>query len=316
MRHHFSRSGLVWGTLLLVSCGGSLAHYKPAPDDEGAALDPLDDTTDDGPHIAQNTGDDDDDDTGPGTTPTDPGPDCTTKADCDDPQCGSVCDADGDGEITEDLGGRDCDDTDRDIHPGAFDACDRVDNDCDGAIDEDNDRDGFDVCDDCDDEDRAVNPDHADPCDGFDANCDGEDCAPWEEDFEGAGIPAVFAKTGQGNWHVDPDWHHRGTQCGMSGAIGNGETTVLTLTVDITSAGTATFWHRGSTEQGYDKFRFKIDGVQQGIWSGTWSWTQESYPLSLGIHDLEWSYTKDNTLSDGTDQVGIDDLVIEGGRPL
>ena len=43
-------------------------------------------------------------------------------------------DADGDGFLSEDSGGDDCDDTDPDVHPGADDpAGDGVDADCDGA---------------------------------------------------------------------------------------------------------------------------------------------------------------------------------------
>ena len=54
--------------------------------------------------------------------------------DCDgiDPQ-----DADGDGFISSDTGGDDCDDTNPDIHPGAEEVCDSVDNNCDGQVGDD-----------------------------------------------------------------------------------------------------------------------------------------------------------------------------------
>jgi hypothetical protein len=45
-----------------------------------------------------------------------------------------LVDDDKDG-YTENEG--DCDDTDRDVHPGAVDTCDGVDSDCDGTLDED-----------------------------------------------------------------------------------------------------------------------------------------------------------------------------------
>ncbi|MCB9766127.1 MAG: FG-GAP repeat protein [Alphaproteobacteria bacterium] len=92
----------------------------------------------------------------------------------------------------------DCDDANGDVHPEAVEACDGVDNNCDGLIDEasstvwylDADDDGygdpeetFEGCDapngyvadggDCDDTQGAVNPGAAELCDGVDNDCDG-----------------------------------------------------------------------------------------------------------------------------------------------
>ena len=98
----------------------------------------------------------------------------------------------------------DCDDTKLEINPGTDEACDGVDNDCDGYTDEgsalgftvylaDHDGDGYgdfeesvgactpppgtvtwtayDV--DCDDDDASVHPDAVEVCDGQDNDCDG-----------------------------------------------------------------------------------------------------------------------------------------------
>lgn len=70
----------------------------------------------------------------------------------------------------------DCDDADAFTFPGAFERCDGVDNDCNGALpaDElDGDADGFSACQDCDDGDATRFPGAVEACDGLDRDCDG-----------------------------------------------------------------------------------------------------------------------------------------------
>ena len=113
---------------------------------------------------------------------------------------------DNDGDQFSEADG-DCDDTDATVFPGAFELCDKIDNDCDGEVDNDidasigvlvytdGDGDGFGdidaslyLCDyalsdpekagvatnslDCDDADRFINPSAPEVCDGIDNDCD------------------------------------------------------------------------------------------------------------------------------------------------
>jgi len=84
-------------------------------------------------------------------------------------------DADGDGYISDEEGGDDCDDSDPAVNPGAVEICDdQVDNNCDGDTDvgPDADADGHDVCTDCDDDDINTYPGATELCDEIDNNCD------------------------------------------------------------------------------------------------------------------------------------------------
>lgn len=95
-------------------------------------------------------------------------------------------DFDGDGFCSDE----DCDDENRNVNPGRDERCgDRIDNNCNGSVDEgcdctDDDGDGFCAESDCDDSNPDVNPDAEEACDDeVDNDCDGDidgddsDCA-------------------------------------------------------------------------------------------------------------------------------------------
>jgi hypothetical protein len=121
----------------------------------------------------------------------DPLPKCVREP-CED-------DSDGDGYVSVDCGGDDCDDSDYNINPGATEVCNMVDDNCNDEIDEgventyywDGDNDGYgnpgntyDACwppegyitdsTDCDDSNPDINPGEEEVCDDdADNNCDG-----------------------------------------------------------------------------------------------------------------------------------------------
>ncbi|GAB4252746.1 MAG: hypothetical protein Kow0027_17640 [Saprospiraceae bacterium] len=72
----------------------------------------------------------------------------------------------------------DCNDNDATVNPGAPELCNGLDDNCDGIIpanEQDNDGDGYRLCDgDCDDNNAAINPGAAEVCNGIDDNCNGQ----------------------------------------------------------------------------------------------------------------------------------------------
>ncbi len=54
---------------------------------------------------------------------------------------------------------------------------------------------------------------------------------------------------------------------------------------------------------------FYIDGVKQDEWSGEQDWTQVSFSVTEGTRTFEWIYSKDYSISEGSDTTWIDDIV-------
>jgi hypothetical protein len=114
------------------------------------------------------------------------GPACTSDEGCVGDPCSLVgrcvagfCvydrDADSDRYIDASCGGRDCDDGDDTVYPGATETlCDGIDQACDGPAndDRDDDNDTSTLCGgDCDDGDAARFPGNSESCDGIDNDC-------------------------------------------------------------------------------------------------------------------------------------------------
>jgi hypothetical protein len=129
--------------------------------------------------------------------------------------------------------------------------------------------------------------------------------------FESGDLTALpWTMSGNANWTVVPGAGipHTGTYCLKSGAIGNSQTTTAQVTMNIANPGNVSFWRKVSSESGFDKLFFYIDGTAQENWSGILSWGQASYAVTQGTHVFKWSYIKDNSSIEGSDCAWIDDI--------
>lgn len=126
------------------------------------------------------------------------------------------------------------------------------------------------------------------------------------ESFE-TSIPERFAFT-NGTWNKSNVTAFTGTNSMKSATIGNSQTTSATLNFQVREPGGFSFYHKASSEEGYDFFRLYIDDKLQGLWSGQRSWEKYLTVLNRGNHVVRFEYTKDGADASGSDCVFIDDV--------
>ncbi len=112
------------------------------------------------------------------------------------------------------------------------------------------------------------------------------------------------------------DYPYEGDYCARSGDIGDSQTTVLEIHLNVITAGDLSFYKKVSCEDvflGYylDYLAFYLDGTMQDQWAGEVSWSQETYSIDDGEHDLKWAYEKDGySGSAGSDAAWLDNIVL------
>jgi hypothetical protein len=119
----------------------------------------------------------------------------------------------------------------------------------------------------------------------------------------------MWTTGGQVPWGGQTSTSHDGVSAAQSGSIGDQQSSWMQTSVY--GAGTLSFWWKVSSEADYDNLKFKVDGW---IWreiSGEVGWRQETALRieGAGLHTLQWSYTKDKTVSEGADSGWVDQVV-------
>lgn len=111
----------------------------------------------------------------------------------------------------------------------------------------------------------------------------------------------------------DADWYNQaavsyyGGDAAQSGAITHNGTSWVQTTV--TGPVKLSFFWKVSSEAPFDYLRFYIDAAEQTRISGNVDWQQRSYSIGSGSHIVKWAYTKDLSLSNGSDAGWLDRVV-------
>lgn len=112
---------------------------------------------------------------------------------------------------------------------------------------------------------------------------------------------------GNAFWHAVPDDTNEGIDSTTHEDLADDESTTLTTTV--TGPKKLFFQWKVSSEFDFDFLTFTLDGekVVKPI-SGEVDWTPVSVDIPAGNHVLRWTYSKDGTVSRGSDQGWIDGI--------
>ena len=126
-------------------------------------------------------------------------------------------------------------------------------------------------------------------------------------DFEDNSFPGDFTSSGNANWSVVSSTAADGTTYSVqSGNISHNQSTCFEF---VTSTSTISFYYSVSSESSYDYLRFYEDGVEITSWAGSIGWSQYNHLTSSSSHTFKWCYTKDGSVSSGSDAAWVDEIV-------
>jgi hypothetical protein len=117
-------------------------------------------------------------------------------------------------------------------------------------------------------------------------------------------LPWEFA--GDADWVIDGSIVFDGDYSARSGNINDNEYSLMTIDICTLTDSEISFYRKVSSEASYDYLKFYIDGIEKGAWDGEQNWSQVSFSLNSGIHNLSWTFEKDYSVSTGSDCGWVD----------
>jgi hypothetical protein len=134
------------------------------------------------------------------------------------------------------------------------------------------------------------------------------------DDFETGDFTKLpWVQGGAANWTIISGSDvYQGVYSAKSGSIGNSQSSTLELTATVSGESEIVFAVKVSSESGFDKLDFYIDGnIRLMGLSGEVGWSEIRLGgFSDGVHTFKWSYSKDSGGSGGSDCAWIDNVRI------
>lgn len=109
---------------------------------------------------------------------------------------------------------------------------------------------------------------------------------------------------------VDAAEAYEGEYAVKSGSISSSQQSSMELDYSVVADGDLSFFYKVSSESGYDKLKFYINGTMQDEWSGEVAWTSASYNIAAGDYSFKWEYSKDGSIDNGQDCAWVDFIIL------
>jgi|GEM_PF-1331178 len=134
--------------------------------------------------------------------------------------------------------------------------------------------------------------------------------------FETGAFEPQWTFSGNAPWVITTETPYDGLYCARSGVIADNQSTVMSIELYLTAAGTVSFFRKVSSETDYDYLKFFIDDLQQGQWAGSLGWEEVNFPVTAGLHTFKWSYVKDANTIGGSDRAWVDYILFPPLAPI
>lgn len=115
---------------------------------------------------------------------------------------------------------------------------------------------------------------------------------------------------GNTDWEITHIYPYEGVYSAKSGTIDHGQSSELSLTLEIMTADSISFIRKVSSQANQDKLKFYMDNTLLGEWSGSMSWAKEIYYVPTGLHTFKWIYQKSSSGSAGSDCAWLDYIIM------
>ncbi len=110
-------------------------------------------------------------------------------------------------------------------------------------------------------------------------------------------------------WQFSTDKAHQGTySLRSSNGLSHNQTAEISLVINLLEADSISFYYSVSSETNYDKFHFLIDDNELVTSSGIVDWTRFAALVPAGTHTINFTYSKDYSVSSNSDCAWIDEI--------